>query len=617
MLDPPSVPLDLRSIAQFIDEGADQAAQVLRAVLARSDSSTGAAWIYRISAEDVFGQLAENLKLRANGKHLPLFGVPFAVKDNIDVARLPTTAGCPAFRYIAETTAPVVQRLLDAGAILIGKTNLDQFGCGLAGERTPYGVCRNLFDPEHIAGGSSSGSALAVAAGLVSFALGTDTAGSGRIPAGCNNIVGLKPTVGLLSTQGLVPACQSLDCVSVFALCAEDAQAVCEVAIGKSLPEVSGDAATEKCYAVPRPEDLEFFGDAGQEQLYRDALAQLDRWGWSRIEVDYQPFRKVALMLYEGPWLAERWAGVGEFIDKHPNDVHPATYALIREGARYTAADLFQAQYHLQELRATCLKVFERAEIFVVPTLPALPKVSQVESDSRGWGRRLGTYTNFVNLLGLAGIALPAGFTAQGLPGGITLIGPAGSDRRLCQLGSEWQARVDLPLGATGARRQSKPAQVVEARSRPPAGHVRVAVAGAHLRGQPLHADLLKTGARFVRACRTAARYRFLALMHLDPPRPGLLREEGLTGSAQVEIYDLPLEGFGVLVASVLPPLAIGTIELEDGEEVKGFLCESRAAAGAKDITHFGGWIAFRKSGSRATRDANSVPSMVGEGGSS
>ena len=569
-----------------------------------------AVWIHLLSPETLLSRAEALEERRAQGEILSLYGIPFAIKDMIDVAGLPTTAGCPAFSYTAERTAPVVRYLLDAGAILIGKTNLDQFATGLAGDRTPYGACGNVFDAAYISGGSSSGSAVAVAAGLVSFALGTDTAGSGRVPAGCNNIIGLKPTPGLLSTEGVVPACRSVDCVSVFALTAHDALAVCRVASGVTWPH-----GTQECadlnevdfqgmtFTTPRGEDLEFLGDVEQAGLFRQALERLEQLGAHRVAVDFGPFREVASLLYEGPWLAERLAAVGEFLKEHGSDMYPVTRTIIEGGSRYSAVDFFKAQYRLKELRETCLKMLGQGELLVVPTLPTIPTRAQVKADSLGWSRRLGYYTNFVNLLGLAAIVLPSGFTAHGLPASITLVGPAGSDKRLCELGMAWQRRMNLPLGATGrslpvpvtftSRGETEPRDLEE--NLPPAeDYVRLAVAGAHRRGQPLHRDLLRAGARFVRGCNTAARYRFVALGNLDPPRPGLVRDDKRAGSAYVEIYDLPVAGFGTLVASVGPPLAIGTIELSDGERVKGFLCESWAAEGARDITQFGDWAAFR-----------------------
>ncbi|HLJ93770.1 MAG TPA: allophanate hydrolase [Gemmataceae bacterium] len=600
--------LDLATLAHHYQGGAITPRQVISTIVRRIAAHPDpAVWIHLVPQEELLSQAETVEKRRARGEALPLFGIPFAIKDMIDVAGMPTTAGCPAFSTLAKRTAPVVTRLCEAGAILVGKTNLDQFATGLAGDRSPYGACSNVFDAAYISGGSSSGSGVAVAAGLVSFALGTDTAGSGRVPAGCNNIVGLKPTPGLLSTEHVVPACRSLDCVSIFALTVDDARTVCEIASGESWPvsTAAGDSALANCtFTTPRDEDLEFFGDDHQASLFHLALDRLEQMGARRVAVDFRPFREVAALLYEGPWVAERLAAVGEFLKQHGSDVLPVTRAIIEGGSRYSAVDLFNGQYRLRALRETCEKLLGQAEMMVVPTLPTIPTRAQVEADSMGWSRRLGYYTNFVNLLGLAGIVLPSGFTPHGLPASITLLGRGGSERRLCELGMAWQRRLDLPLGATGRHIDHQP----EAPAKGFAGAsgscaspgsemvVRVAVAGAHLRGQPLHQDLLRTGAHFVRSCHTAVRYRFVALLHLDPPRPGLLRDDERAGSILVEIYDLPVAGFGALVASVAPPLAIGTIELEDGEAVKGFLCESWAAALARDITSFGGWLAFRES---------------------
>jgi allophanate hydrolase len=609
--------LDLTTLARLYQSGTVSAEEVVTGLLRHVGSfADPAVWIFQLPAADVRAQAQAVARRRAAGAALPLYGVPFAVKDNIDVAGYPTSAGCPAFTYIADRTAPVVARLLDAGAILVGKTNLDQFATGLSGDRSPYGACRNVFHADYVSGGSSSGSAVAVAAGLVSFALGTDTAGSGRVPAGCNNIVGLKPTPGLLSTTGVVPACRLLDCVSVMALTADDALRVYAVAAG----EPAGSAAavdwpdwdSERdshgfTFATPRDEDLEFFGDADQARLFAQAVERLGQLGGHRVAVDLRPLRQVAGLLYEGPWVAERLAGVEDFLAEHAADIHPVTRAIIESGARYSAVDLFKSLAVLKDLREVCAGIFNEAEVFVVPTMPTLPTLAEARADSAGWGQRLGHYTNFVNLLGWSALAVPAGFTPRGLPGGLTLIGPGGSERRLCGLGMAWQRLVNLPLGATGQFLPERPRPDAMAARQPPAdGQVRVAVAGAHLRGQPLHPELRSTGARLVRTCRTAARYRFVALMDLNPPRPGLVRDASRLGAIAVEIYDLPVAGFGKLVASVAPPLAIGTIELEDGEAVKGFLCESWAAAVARDITDYGGWVAFREqlAAARAPRGA-------------
>jgi allophanate hydrolase len=486
--------------------------------------------------------------------------------------------------------------LQKAGALMIGKTNLDQFASGLAGDRSPYGTCRNFFSHNHISGGSSSGSALAVAAGLVTFALGTDTAGSGRVPAGCNNIVGLKPTPGLLSTEGLVPAVRSLDCVSFFAANVGDAMQACEIAADASFED---QMPHDFVFAVPRPEDLEFYGDNEQAKLFSAASGRMEEMGGRPRSIDFGPFRQVASLLYDGPWLAERLAGLEGFLKEHADDVYPVTRAVLRNGARFTGVDVFKAQAELAKLRKTCAKVFEEAEVLVVPTMPTLPLLAEVLADSIGWSGKLGYYTNFVNLLGWAALAVPAGFTSRGLPGGITLIGPAGSEGRLCSLGKTWQ-EPEVRGQKTEVRRQRS-----EVGGSVSPGYVRVAVAGAHLRGQPWNGSLAELGARFVRACQTAPRYRFVGLLDLTAPRPGLIRDEARAGSIAVEIYDLNYASFGKLVASVAPPLAIGTIELADGERVKGFLCESWALAQAHDITDFGGWSAFL--------EKRPVPSKAGQ----
>jgi allophanate hydrolase len=597
------ISLDLVSLSRLYRDGSLSPRQIVRSLLERlGNRPESVVWTHLLPSSDLIAQAEVVEKRRSAGESLPLFGVPFAVKDVFDVAGYATTAVCPAFAYVPQRTAPVVDRLLKAGAILVGKTNLDQFSTGLAGDRSPYGACRNPFDREYISGGSSSGSAVAVAAGLVSFALGTDTAGSGRVPAGCTNIVGLKPTVGLLSTEGVVPAARSLDCVAILALTVGDALTVCEVAAGGRLPESTAalpahPAGAEFVFATPRSGDLEFFGDEAQARGFRQGLAQLERMGGSRRDIDFAPFQEVAGLLYEGPWLAERLTNLDDFLHAHADEVYPVTRELLEGGTRFSAVDAFKAGYRLQELRATCLQVFERADVLIVPTMPCLPRLAAVQADSRGWSRRLGYYTNFVNLLGLAAVAVPSGFTPRGLPTGITLIGPANTERRLCVLASAWQRELKLPLGATRQPLPLPDQSVPSPTSSVPVppDHVRVAVAGAHLRGQPLHPDLVGWGARFVRTARTARRYRFLALMDLRPPRPGLLRDDQRAAVVDLEIYDMPAAGFGRLVASVAPPLAIGTVELADGEMVKGFLCESFAAAGARDITDFGGWLAFRE----------------------
>jgi allophanate hydrolase len=595
--------LDLKSLARVYQSREASPQELISLLLERIAAYPDpAVWIHRLSRDEVLAQVRAVEKRKEAGETLPLFGVPFAIKDSIDLAGHPTTAGCPAFSYVPEHSAAVVERFLNAGAIAIGKANLDQFGTGLAGDRSPYGACRNVFNPEFISGGSSSGSAVAVAAGLVSFAVATDTAGSGRVPAAANNIVGLKPTPGLLSTAGLVPSCASLDCISLMALTVDDSALLLSIAQGHDAAALLGDARLST-FAAPAEAALDFCGDQESAEIFRKSLGRLEASGARRIAIDYAPFRETGLLLYGGPWVAERLGALEAFMSAHSDEMHPVTRAIIVGGSQYRAVDVFRAQQRLKSLREICLRVFEQAEVLVVPTMPTLPKRSEVAQDSVLWSRRLGTYTNFTNLLGLSALAVPVGFTASGLPIGFTLIGPAGSERRLCEIGMAWQRQLDLTLGATGNRLPAPATRTVPKSSPLPEGYVRVSVAGAHLQGQPFHPGLCKLGARFVRACRTAAKYQFFAFLDLDPPRPGLLQVDLRGGAIAVEIYDLPMEGFGRLVASVAPPLAIGTVELEDGESVKGFLCESSAARKARDITDFGGWIAFRSQNSRSSAD--------------
>ncbi len=457
--------LDLSSLADRYQSGALSPTQVIQCLWDGLAASRDLAiWIHLLSLDELLAQAAA-LERRADERaSLPLHGVPFAVKDNIDVAGYPTTAGCPAYRYLAERSAPVVARLIEAGAIFVGKTNMDQFSTGLAGDRSPYGAPCNPFDSSRISGGSSSGSAVAVARGLVGFALGTDTAGSGRVPAGCNNIVGLKPTPGQLSNEGIVPACRSSDCVAIFATTAADAWTVFNVSRGcadspPSLDEpglgdrVDSDGATAAIpfrFAIPRPEQLEFFGDNSARAGFESAVERLESLGGIRATIDFRPLQEVAALLYEGPWLAERLAVLGDFLREHSADIYPATRTVLEAGSRYSAADYFKASYRLAALRPVCQSIFDSADMLVVPTMPTLPTLAAVQADSIAWSRRLGYYTNFVNLLGLSAIAIPAGFTPDGLPHGITLIASAGKEMELCRFGDRWQRATGLALGATG-----------------------------------------------------------------------------------------------------------------------------------------------------------------------
>lgn len=593
--------LDLTRLRAAYATGALTPLCLVEALLSRlAASDEDAVWITRLSPEALRTR-AHALEALAceHRARLPLWGVPFAVKDNIDVAGLPTTAACPAFAYTPEATAPVVQRLLDAGAILVGKTNLDQFATGLVGVRTPYGVACNPFDPAFIPGGSSSGSGVAVAAGLVSFALGTDTAGSGRVPAAFGNIVGLKPTKGLIPTAGVVPACRSLDCVSIFALTAADAAAVLDVTGGyEPLDPFSREDAQRPGrdvaglrLGVPRPEQRLFFGDDEAARLYEAALGHAEALGARLVEIELAPFLEAAELLYAGPWLAERQAAVGAFIEAQPDAVWPTTRAIITAAGRFSAADAFCGMYRLAELAQATRPTWRHVDALLLPTTPTIYRVEELAAEPILLNSRLGTYTNFVNLLDLAALAVPAGFRSDRLPLGVTFVAPAWSDRMLAGLGQVWQRTLGLPLGATGVALPDEPdlADLV-------GETVDLAVVGAHLSGEPLNHELLDLGGRLqLRTC-TAPRYRLYALANTTPPKPGLVRTNGAGGggAVEVEVWRLPVAGFGRFVARVPAPLVIGTVELADGRKVKGFLCETHAIHHARDITAFGGWRAFR-----------------------
>ena len=533
-------------------------------------------------------------------KTLPLYGVPFVVKDNIDVAGMPTTAACPAYSYNATHDATAVARLRAAGAIVIGKTNLDQFATGLVGVRSPYGIPKNLFNPDLIPGGSSSGSGVAVGAGLVPLALGTDTAGSGRIPAGFNNIVGLKPSLGLISTHGLVPACRTLDCVSVFALTVDDAWAAAAAAAGSDRTDSysrnrplgwPGAMPAHVKLGVPLPGQRLFFGDKQFEAGYAGALERLTKLGCKIVEVDIEPFYETARLLYDGPWVAERTITARSMLASDPGAIHPVTKEIILSGLRPTAIDAFTAFYKLERLRRVADYIFaNQVDALVLPTAPTIYTVKQVLADPIQLNSRLGTYTNFVNLLDLCGLALPASMTDSGVPFGITLLAPGGNDARLVEIGRVFHADTTLPLGALKA---SQPALAPVLKS-PAAGEVALVVVGAHLSGLPLNGELRALGARLLETARTAPNYRLYALDGTSPPKPGLLRVDGGQGtSIEIEVWALSVESFGRFVAAVPPPLSIGTVKLQDGRGLKGFLLEAAAAAGARDISSFGGWRKF------------------------
>ena len=566
--------MSIGALRALYRSGALVPVELIEAIYDRMEAAAAnPVWITRITREEAVAcarALPPNLDL-------PLYGIPFAVKDNIDAAGLRTTAACPAYAYTPEADAFAVARLKQAGAILIGKTNMDQFATGLAGTRSPYGACSSVFDSRYISGGSSSGSAVAVAAGFVSFSLGTDTAGSGRVPAAFNNIVGLKPSRGLIGTSGVVPACRSLDCVSIFALSCMDAATVFDVvkAVEPNDPfsRSGADAwpsGRVRRIGTPKPEQLAFFGNAEYARLYAETIAGLQDAGHSICEIDFAPFRAAAELLYAGPYVAERFAAVGEFVKSHTAEVDPVVAGIVLGAERWTAVDAYQALYRLAALQRETEKAWQNMDVLLLPTAPTTYTIEQVQNDPVQLNATLGYYTNFVNLLDLCAVAVPAGFTRAGLPFGVTAIARAFSEKGLLVLANSIQ------------------------QARPGDGWILLSVVGAHLSGQPLNYQLVERGARLVRTAKTGADYRLFALTNTTPVKPGLLRTPGFAGPGiETEIWAMPEAAFGSFVAAVPPPLSIGTCALSDGTAVKGFLCEPYATEGMPDITHFGSWRAY------------------------
>ncbi|MFC7047966.1 allophanate hydrolase [Emcibacter nanhaiensis] len=577
----------VNDIAERVRSGGTTAVEIARDVLERCrkyDAVQKQVWILRLDEESLCAQAARiDSRIKA-GEVLPLAGVPFAVKDNIDVAGLETTAACPAFAYTPEVSAPVVERLQEAGALLVGKTNLDQFATGLVGVRSPYGAVQNAFNREYVSGGSSSGSAVAVAAGLVAFALGTDTAGSGRVPAAFNHLIGLKPTKGRWSTRGVVPACRSLDCVSVFTNDVRDAGLVddCLNWFDEKDPfsrPAAGSPGTgaEFSFGVARDEQLQWFGDQASRQAYEKAVGHLEMLGGKKVTVDISPLSDCAAMLYRGPWVAERAAAVGDLLKNNPGAIHPAVRGAMRDGQGVNGVDTFNALYRLKEFERMAGNMWKGMDILVLPTTPTIYRISELLAEPEVLNANLGLYTNFVNLLDMSAIALPSGQRENGTGTGISLIGPAHMDRGLLEIAARFETqfgdmtRPPLDLESSGDT------------------VVQLAVCGAHLHGMPLNWQLASRQAKLVSRTRTAPVYKMYA-MEVSPPKPALIHTGAEGTSIEVEIYELSTEDFGSFVEEVPPPLAIGSVDLEGGDTVKGFVAEPRACDGAMDISRFGGW---------------------------
>ncbi|MXN17923.1 allophanate hydrolase [Pseudooceanicola sp. GBMRC 2024] len=534
----------------------------------------------------------------------PLWGIPFVVKDNIDVAGMPTTAACPDFAYLAGADAFVVARLRAAGAICLGKANLDQFATGLVGVRSPYPIPKNALDPAIVPGGSSSGSAVAVAQGIACFSLGTDTAGSGRVPAALNGIVGLKPSLGALSGTGMVPACRSLDTISIFALSTPDAWEVLSVAQAEDpqdgycrpmpAPRLAPVPPKLKI-GVPGRDSLVTDGDAVQAASFQATLTRLRTIGAEVVDCDFTPFHEVARLLYEGPWVAERTAALGARLIERPETLHPVTRQIVSAGLSVTAVDLFRAQYRLADLRRLCTEALAGIDMLCVPTIPRFVTCEEIAADPIGPNSLLGTYTNFVNLLDMCGLAVPCGLRADGRPASVTLLGRAGADAQLAALAMVLE---EGPMGATGWDRP--PAPVLSGQAG--AGELPVFVCGAHMSGMALNGQLLGLGARFLRACRTAPQYQMYALAGGPPDRPGLIRRSHGGQAIAGEVWALPVTAAGTFLAGIPAPLGLGHVRLQDGTEEVGFICEGLGAETGTDISALGDWRAYvaQKAAARA-----------------
>jgi allophanate hydrolase len=590
--------LDLASVAQAYAKGLSPLDLVEEVIARRNASTDPAIFITAVPDEDLRAAARDLMDRAPEANSLPLWGIPFAVKDNIDVAAVPTTAGCPAYAYVPEKDATLIARLKAAGAIVVGKTNLDQFATGLNGTRSPYGAPRCVFDNAYVSGGSSSGSAIATASGLVSFALGTDTAGSGRVPAAFNNLVGIKPTPGLVPNVGVVPACRSVDVVTVFAATVGDGAAVRRVMDGYDAADPFSRAAAPAYLpksglriGVLAESEREFFGNKAYEALYDAAIERAKTLGATIVPFDYAPFRQAAELLYNGPWVAERLAAVKEFLATNADDFDPTVRTIIEGAKAYDAVDAFEGRYRLEALRQNTLVEWAKVDVLMLPTSPTIYTVEEMLADPIVKNGHFGRYTNFANLFGYAAIAIPAGFDEEtGLSGGVTLFGPEFSDDALSPFADAMHRALGAGMGKDRAAAMPDASKVVARDD----GLVSIVVVGAHLSGMPLNHELSAHGGVLQKVCRTASDYRLFALPNTTPPKPGLIREPGFAGAGlEVEVWKVTPAVFGRFVQNIPAPLGIGKITLDDGSQVSGFLCESHAVVGAQDITALGGWRNF------------------------
>ncbi|WP_219266230.1 allophanate hydrolase [Pseudomonas sp. Xaverov 259] len=525
---------------------------------------------------------------------LPLFGVPFAIKDNIDLAGIPTTAACPAFAYVPQRSATIVEQLIALGAVPVGKTNLDQFATGLNGSRSPYGACPNSVVPEYPSGGSSAGSSLAVALGVASFALGTDTAGSGRVPAALNNLVGLKASKGLISTAGVVPACRTLDCVTTFTRTAREASQLLALtarldpldAYSRANPawnDASAFGAPRAFrFGVPREQDLEYFGCEQGPQLFAQAIDRLTALGGEPVTLDLSPFLEAARLLYEGPWVAERYSVAGELLEQNPKAVLPVIRAVLAQAPAVSGVHTFRAQYRLQALKAQCDGLLEGLDCVLTPTIGRPVTLEELHAEPVLRNAELGYYTNFMNLLDYAAVAVPSGFMRNGLPWGVTLFGRVFTDQYLLGVADALQRQHDTSL----------PVPVGNA------GHdfTRLVVCGAHLQGLALNSQLVRRGARLLERTHSSADYQLFALAGGPPYRPGMLRVSEGGVAIEVEVWELPSRELGSFLTGIPAPLGLGKVQLADGRWETSFICEPYGLTGAVDISHFGSWRGYLRS---------------------
>ncbi len=600
MIDHSTLDISIAGLTRHYAAGDFTPRQLIESLLQRDHQDRHHAWITRLDGTQLEPYL-QRLK-QAGPDGLPLYGIPFAIKDNIDLAGIDTTAACEALRHSADKSATVVEKLIAAGAIPLGKTNLDQFATGLVGTRSPYGACRNAFNPDYISGGSSAGSAVVTALGQVSFALGTDTAGSGRIPAAFNRLVGIKPSRGLISTHGVLPACRSLDCVSIFALSIEDAQQVLGVAEGFDPADAYSrfnpydnsarrfaPVRSAMTLGIPRSDNLEFFGDTESAGLFELALDELRRLGHRLVEIDIQPLLDAAQLLYQGPWVSERYLAIQPIIENQPQALLPEIRQIIAAGASFSALDTFNASYRLQSCKQFAEKLFDGLDALVTPTSPTCYTIEQIQADPIQRNSHLGTYTNYMNLLDLCAVSIPSGFLSSGVGFGITLQGPAFHDRRLMSIAAGFMQGAAISTSAMHyhAPRPASTSNDISAR------YVDLLVCGAHLDGMPLNWQLLERGAIKQQSGTTSANYRLYAMAD---GRPALFRDEENGVKIEVELWRIAQQNFGSFVADIPAPLGIGKVEFDDGRWLTSFIAEPRARTGATDISEFGGWRAYRNS---------------------